>query len=950
MECSGTNEHQISGPAESTDSADSPKFICPDCNRAYKAVETLNRHRKNHSKSIDYVCNTCGSGFRRKDLLDRHMQIHDEGQASKGNSSRHRRRDQRACVRCSQLKIKCDRLAPCSRCQRGAYQCIYKDRQRTRTEKSPERLNASHNTPSPKSSFQPLDSTQVASDPFAGLEMGSFPPPTSTVPPFGQDFSQTMDWTQDVGLPATWENDTWSQNAAWPWLHEALYLQTDPGWDDSNNFVSTGVNDIPQIKMAWDPTMVLANQVQPWQPNIAPADSVGFHGTSAVSEQPFTGPILSAQGVGTTTDGLISAMHAEDQISEGLPTSNLDQTHTNDSRTARYHHQSTFFEEDMPLEDHTARKNATRSLIKSVFELSESASTRSERAQFWRKESIKIESVFELQGALPLDGSSSHILEYFVSLYFENFHPLWPLFWNHGLIFDDIQPYLYITLGSIGSIYVSKAAANFHVHTLDVLRMQLLLATFQHQLPDEPLCQSLLLIQVATLYFGHRKAFSTAQQLGSIVVSLARKMNLFGENTAIIPELIARKAANAPCNDLIQTWIERETRKRLAFGIFRLEVFVSLLLGQRPLVSFEEVKCRMPCSDALWNNCENKDQLAQELLSLAEEQPAHVYCDLIHIALDQDEELPNLSPTHLELLLFGLQLQVWRFSHDPGLMTRLGLSSDMKNAADRAVNFAVSQKSSSPRASPSPVSNQIMESDLWLSKRDPSGIDLLDHSRRHMHDLKADRARTFSSLRKWKRAMVANANRGHIKHQRNTLLASHLLFNLSFIRLRADLPTFHRIFLDVVKSEPSHASLAAVHKWSKTSDGWDATEHACATWSLITTELERPQNSRASFNILSYVALLHAAAVVWVYAGTHTSPTTARLDMDHSAASDPKRTDLRLYRGNNRLLMLHFADLLRKIAPSWTTVSSFQTTVSIMAQNPIPLLSSREWQSMQKSL
>ncbi|OCK81720.1 hypothetical protein K432DRAFT_294883 [Lepidopterella palustris CBS 459.81] len=846
MECSGTNEHQISGPAESTDSADSPKFICPDCNRAYKAVETLNRHRKNHSKSIDYVCNTCGSGFRRKDLLDRHMQIHDEGQASKGNSSRHRRRDQRACVRCSQLKIKCDRLAPCSRCQRGAYQCIYKDRQRTRTEKSPERLNASHNTPSPKSSFQPLDSTQVASDPFAGLEMGSFPPPTSTVPPFGQDFSQTMDWTQDVGLPATWENDTWSQNAAWPWLHEALYLQTDPGWDDSNNF-----------------------------------------------------------------------------------------THTNDSRTARYHHQSTFFEEDMPLEDHTARKNATRSLIKSVFELSESASTRSERAQFWRKESIKIESVFELQGALPLDGSSSHILEYFVSLYFENFHPLWPLFWNHGLIFDDIQPYLYITLGSIGSIYVSKAAANFHVHTLDVLRMQLLLATFQHQLPDEPLCQSLLLIQVATLYFGHRKAFSTAQQLGSIVVSLARKMNLFGENTAIIPELIARKAANAPCNDLIQTWIERETRKRLAFGIFRLEVFVSLLLGQRPLVSFEEVKCRMPCSDALWNNCENKDQLAQELLSLAEEQPAHVYCDLIHIALDQDEELPNLSPTHLELLLFGLQLQVWRFSHDPGLMTRLGLSSDMKNAADRAVNFAVSQKSSSPRASP---------------KRDPSGIDLLDHSRRHMHDLKADRARTFSSLRKWKRAMVANANRGHIKHQRNTLLASHLLFNLSFIRLRADLPTFHRIFLDVVKSEPSHASLAAVHKWSKTSDGWDATEHACATWSLITTELERPQNSRASFNILSYVALLHAAAVVWVYAGTHTSPTTARLDMDHSAASDPKRTDLRLYRGNNRLLMLHFADLLRKIAPSWTTVSSFQTTVSIMAQNPIPLLSSREWQSMQKSL
>jgi len=592
-------------------------------------------------------------------------------------------------------------------------------------------------------------------------------------------------------------------------------------------------------------------------------------------------------------------------------------------------------EDGTPSEGHVAQEQVKTYLVKNAFELPDSADGVCERARFWRVAAIKVEQAFDLQGILPTDGPSTHIFEYFIKLFLDNFHPLWPMVWRHDLRFNDMHPHLYITLSAIGAVYASKAAANFHLQMLDALRMAFVMASFKQSLPDESLCQALVLIQSATLYFGHRRAFSTAQQLGSIVVSLARKMNLFGESETIIPALNNRKKAGKPIDDLVRRWIKCESRKRLAFGILRLEVFISILLGTRPLVSFEEIKLRLPCPNTLFDQCEGEQKLAQELSQLVDEQPSYVFCDLVNIALEQEEELPMLSPHHLELLLFGLHIQVWRFSHDPGLISRLGTAStsSVQSTSERSYDTSNERSSVSPA---SPISQkQGVDSDLWHSRRELGRIDLLDHSRRHMSDLRNDYNRILNALRKWKRAMVVNTTRLQLAHHRDTLLASHLLYNLSFIQLRSDLPTIHRLFLDVVKGEPQKASLEAVYQWSTSTDAWDATEHACATWSLITTEAERPADSRASFNILSTVSLLHAAVIVWAYAGTHTAPTTAKLNMDDLTAAHG--SDLRLYRKNNEELMGRFANLLRKISLVWTTVTSVQTTVYAMAQNPIPL-------------
>src|SRR5271156_5585546 len=113
-------------------STTSQKYVCADCGKSYRAKETLNRHRKNHSRQAEHVCEVCSVGFRRKDLLLRHSKIH-QGDDSTSGHPRDRQRIRQACDRCSRLKVKCNAEVPCSVCVRGDHRCTYTGRNSTRS-------------------------------------------------------------------------------------------------------------------------------------------------------------------------------------------------------------------------------------------------------------------------------------------------------------------------------------------------------------------------------------------------------------------------------------------------------------------------------------------------------------------------------------------------------------------------------------------------------------------------------------------------------------------------------------------------------------------------------------------------------------------------------------------------------------------------------------------------
>jgi hypothetical protein len=60
-------------------------------------------------------------------------------------------------------------------------------------------------------------------------------------------------------------------------------------------------------------------------------------------------------------------------------------------------------------------------------------------------------------------------------------------------------------------------------------------------------------------------------------------------------------------NSQFDQFMRLETRKRIAFGIFRADIFMSAVLNTRPFMSAEEIKLRFPCSDEIWLTADMAD-------------------------------------------------------------------------------------------------------------------------------------------------------------------------------------------------------------------------------------------------------------------------------------------------------------------------------------------------------
>ncbi|PWN44936.1 hypothetical protein IE81DRAFT_244087 [Ceraceosorus guamensis] len=95
---------------------------CETCGACFARKVHLQRHSLRHFTCKPYVCEMCGKCFSRQDSLVRHHRLLHErdsrskGVGAKGSGSVIRNRSPKACLRCSQLKTRCDGNEPCARC------------------------------------------------------------------------------------------------------------------------------------------------------------------------------------------------------------------------------------------------------------------------------------------------------------------------------------------------------------------------------------------------------------------------------------------------------------------------------------------------------------------------------------------------------------------------------------------------------------------------------------------------------------------------------------------------------------------------------------------------------------------------------------------------------------------------------------------------------------------
>lgn len=555
--------------------------------------------------------------------------------------------------------------------------------------------------------------------------------------------------------------------------------------------------------------------------------------------------------------------------------------------------------------------------------------------------SVKVAVAFQITSDQGL--SSSSILQHFVDLYFKHFGPLWPLLSMQNLQVDHLHPMLYLVLTSIGAMYGGAASCNYGTMIHNHVRSQLTSAIELEDLESDFtwLAQARLLTQVAALYFGQPNAFSYAQHLGALLVAQARRMDLFSaaraeSSTAKFQQLSGSSADS----HRLAIWLDLEARRRLAFGIFRGDTYTSVLLHVKPLVCMEEIDLELPSCDAVWRAEKMSPQVCLHMIE-HDRSPSRgiMASDIYRVALDSDEPLPPLDPAGHELLLFGLQWPVWRFSRDQKLFERL--TGEERDCVKQQQDLAESPQSTTISLA---TGNSSLGNKLSKIRSATTTIrleaDRLDRSSRRMTDLAFGYRRLIAAFHKWEEGLSLVKNFVHTDGDRSSLLSSLILYHLSFLRLHAPVEDLFQIHYQLADNRKLEESLIqSVRKWANSPQARLAAERACRIWSLITAESRRAQKSHhVRFNLLAFTGLHHGAVLLWSYAGARDLAN----DMQNGVAplslemADDPSSRMLVTQAESSSILKSFVRLYDLISPArW---SSFAQAAGRMSNQSFPSL------------
>ncbi|KAJ5840315.1 uncharacterized protein N7525_005503 [Penicillium rubens] len=862
-------------------------YVCRLCNKNYQSRGSLTRHVRNHSvDSSQHVCPTCGVAFSRRDLLRRHVQIHrpedppvSPSTGVKLHNSAPRRRCHTACQPCRMARIKCTGEQPCTQCISSQAECWFEARAHRvsrivevdPTQDQARDLNLEDSRvedgASPKTNREPA--MPPVSDMLQSPVSNSNSPNISFLP---SDHSmsqqdQASEMSQMPEIDFSWAGTFPCNTASWPWLHESLFLQGNPmlNWPDS--FGASPLNQMDEAAVGL--TLVPDESAQPTVSDIAlPTEPISFDTPATPSNR---------------IDIRVSEHGKEYETSQPELPDSLD------LKAEKAWQESIVHE----LVTYTSGQNIT-------------PGSQMARSLYWQSISIRIAEAFNFGSWRS--GEPKLSLFRMMEMYRENFSPLWPLLSGKDFDPDHLNPMLFLTVVSIGCMYGCDRECKFGNMLHEEIRRHLagsLIGLEDGEGDILWLGQARLLTQVAALYFGQRRAFSYAQHLGAIIAAQARRMGLFSTCGSII-------SADSSLEQQVAAWHNSESRKRLAFGILRADVFTSVLLNTRPLLSAEEVCLDFPTNDEIWEGLDEApaDELVARLKAEAPKTLALPFCDLVRVATDRGETILSMNARGYELLIFGLQDQVWRFSHDRSLFTRLIGKSDGALTQNQSTPESISGSFSIPSSSQS---------------------DQLGLTYRQMHDLRDDRIRITQTLQRWEQSFTATRTTQTFAKDRSSVMSSMLLLHISHLRLSAPLADLHTAVYNLIdKSSLDQTKLQALYQWTSSPEAIQAVNHICQIWLLLHNESHRDGSEKAKYNLLAFSGLHHAAVVIWVIAGANSEQTDDAPELPGSYNMAP----IPIRRSHNQLLLKTVIGLYQRLIPrGW---SSFAAAAEYMAAHPFP--------------
>ncbi|KAH7072041.1 fungal-specific transcription factor domain-containing protein [Paraphoma chrysanthemicola] len=532
------------------------QWTCDQCAVSFQRREHYQRHLRVHTKEKPFACSFCGNSFGRVDSLARHHNSHHMDPASQTAllQAGERARVSRACKRCSAAKVRCDGKRPCEKCSLAGTDCVYEP---------PKRKNAKPSVaePQPKrhSSTSQLHSTTPEvpeCDPLASSEQSLL---VDVIDP--QICGPSI--VNDVAIPDFMQFDFFSFPRA-PGLFSSAF---------SDDWMSPGLD------------------IGLWP---APFD--------LEQENQLLQSIHRAEGAPISTQ--IRPSHSVTYQLPPTPASDIaelfSRSHTpildKDAVDIRQYH-ATSIEVDAPL---------------SFPDLGDLSLTQADQEDFAHVLSLTAEKA-EAIGQLIEEGQTqAHypafnmarlpaqpIINAWIQLYFEYFHPVFPILHKASFSTPDTHPLLVLVVAAIGAQFSNLKKSLECASSLHELVRRLASRQCEHQNKNGRtvwMTQVILLNSIAMSHSGERRALEVAEILQAVPVALARRKGLLEDvltHTRI-------EQLQLPLEQTWRLWAMDEERRRTGFGVWLNDSAFRSDFNLTSVMESSELRNSLPQSDQRW--------------------------------------------------------------------------------------------------------------------------------------------------------------------------------------------------------------------------------------------------------------------------------------------------------------------------------------------------------------
>ncbi|WVF68904.1 hypothetical protein IAT40_003677 [Kwoniella sp. CBS 6097] len=257
----------------------------------------------------------------------------------------------------------------------------------------------------------------------------------------------------------------------------------------------------------------------------------------------------------------------------------------------------------------------------------------------------------------------------FVDLYFEKFHPLFPVIHKPSFSHSDTPAVLLLSIAAVGATYAEPEFRPLAIALCELVRRMIawMRGSDQRAKFDKNALLAFLLQTALGVACGSRELFYHAEIFRCSIVTTCRRLHLLRTIGSAMDDLYAKE--ERPSDEArYRAYLDDESKRRLGWAVYMLDSLMATLLHIPAVLSVKEAAINLPSDELLWEapTAESWANLINEGLAMDPRAPRPKFLKVLAKSLAGED--PGLS-----LDDFGcgiISVSVWRMLMDQQMLQR----------------------------------------------------------------------------------------------------------------------------------------------------------------------------------------------------------------------------------------------------------------------------------------